>query len=268
MVACFSIRRLLLPALVGPTVVTAALIALSSPHLGSDSVTEAHPPSGCAPGSDCTIDIGDLWFCDSDHQIDRTPPDDPCEVTVQVDDTVTWRQIGFLPHTTTECGDILPSEPCPPSRRWDSGTLLGGLTTTFPVTFTEADAGKTFLYRCDIHRIQMRGSVTVLAAPEPPSETQPPPSPTSTPKQEPTDTPAPEASATPADGQTPPPAAETPTAVLPATVAPNELPQGGSFTGAQDTSYIRPGVAAGLALVGIAAALFLLTARSRPGGGN
>ena len=59
-----------------------------------------------------TIQVGDVWFCDSSFQ------NGVCETTVNAGDTVEWQWVGGVPHTTTECAGDLGA--CPQPHLWDS----------------------------------------------------------------------------------------------------------------------------------------------------
>ena len=109
--------------------------------------------SDVAQAATVTIEVGDVWFCDSSFQ------GGVCETTIDVGDTVTWQWVGVLSHTSTECGDSLGT--CPSPHLWESGTKTSG---SFGFTF---DSAGTFLYRCQIHPSVMRGAIVVLAADQP-----------------------------------------------------------------------------------------------------
>jgi hypothetical protein len=92
-----------------------------------------------------------------------------CETTVTAGDTVTWNNVaGF--HTVTECDDTFST--CAPAGGFDSGSLPTG--NSFSHTFSSPG---TFEYRCMFHPTDMRGRITVQAAPTP----TPTPAPTATP---------------------------------------------------------------------------------------
>ena len=153
--------------------------------------------AACAPGAvgaqtTTTVQMGDLWFCDPSFQ------NGVCDTTVTAGDTVEWVWVGSQPHTTTECAGDLDS--CGSPHLWDSPVQTGG---TFSFTF---DAPGTFLYRCQVHPLEMRGVITVLAP-------------------QPTPTPTPTRVASPTPGPTPTPTqAVSPT---PASPAPAAVPNGG-----------------------------------------
>ncbi len=110
-----------------------------------------------------SIEVGDLYFCDVSHQ------QGVCETTVTAGETVTWNNVsGF--HTVTECDDTFST--CPPAGGFDSGSLPTG--NSFSHTFSSPG---TFEYRCMFHPTDMRGRITVQAAPTP----TPTPAPTATP---------------------------------------------------------------------------------------
>lgn len=101
--------------------------------------------------STTTITIGDNYFCSPSYE------GSTCPVTVTAGDTVVWSfTTGSSVHTITA------------SLLWDSGVLhVGG---TFSRTFGTPG---TFSYRCDIHPNDMRGSITVLDASQPPAQSSP-----------------------------------------------------------------------------------------------
>src|SRR3990172_3145559 len=99
-----------------------------------------------------SIEVGNLYFCDVSQQ-------GVCETTVTAGDTVTWNNVaGF--HTVTECDDTFST--CPPAGGFDSGNLLTG--NSFSHTFNSQGA---FEYICRFHPTDMRGRITVQAAPTP-----------------------------------------------------------------------------------------------------
>ena len=100
-----------------------------------------------------TIAVGDLYFCAPSFQ------NGVCETTVNEGDTVEWQFSANVQHTTTECSD--DHDTCSAPHLWDSPVLSSG---GFPFTF---DTPGTFLYRCQLHPGQMRGSITVVAVAEP-----------------------------------------------------------------------------------------------------
>src|SRR3990172_517710 len=78
-------------------------------------------------------------------------------MTLTVVFTVTWNNVsGF--HTFTECDDTFST--CPPAGGFDSGNLLTG--NSFSHTF---DSPGAFEYLCSFHPTDMRGRITVQAAP-------------------------------------------------------------------------------------------------------
>ncbi len=103
----------------------------------------------------------------------------PPDLTVNVNDTVTWTNNGPSFHTSTSDGGF-----------WDSMLLLVG--QSFPFTF--ANPG-TFPYRCTIHPTLMRGVITVLGPASPTATPTPTPSPTPTPTVSPTPTSTPTSAA-------------------------------------------------------------------------
>ena len=165
--------------------------------------------------STATIQVGDYYFCDAAYQ------NGVCETTVTEGDAVEWQWAGSDVHTTTECaGDF---DACPEPHLWDSPVQNAG---SFSFTF---DTPGTYLYRCQVHPIEMRGRVTVMAAAEP--------SPTPQPQASPQASPA---------GQTPVPTAAGPSVIPSGGGAPSE--DGGSWPLWLVTAVAAALVAAGLAL--------------------
>lgn len=145
----------------------------------------------------------------------------PASVTVNVGDSVTWRNTGGDPHTATSN-----------TTGFDTGTLNPGTSKT--IVFGTAG---TFDYHCAIHP-SMRGTVTVLAAivtpvPTPPPTAAPTPPPTLAPTPPPTIAP------------TAPPTAVATTTVAPASApaAPTSASPSPSATATTPASA-RPAVAA------------------------
>jgi len=157
------------------TIAALSLIAVASVALSGGSDAGAQ--------SSVTIGVGDVWFCGPSFQ------DGVCETTVTAGGPVEWQWVGSAPHTTTHCADDFTN--CRGPREWDSSpeTTSG----TFSHTFGPEDAGKTFLYRCQIHPVQMRGRITVVAprAPTPTPTPFPQPSPQASPQPSPQASPQP-----------------------------------------------------------------------------
>ena len=154
-----------------------SLIALAGFALSGGSATHAQ--------STITIQVGDFWFCDPSGP---QPCSQPYNTIVNVGDTVVWEwgpsgAGTAVPHTTTHCADDLTN--CDGPREWDSPAQASG---DFSYSFGPEDAGKTFLYRCQIHPFTMRGAITVLAAASTPTPT---PTPTPNPPLSPQPTPQP-----------------------------------------------------------------------------
>lgn len=125
-----------------------AAVALIVAACGDDdgpAITTAPPGTTVAPVTSAappgpethTVEIGEFFF-------------EPVDLTVSIGDTVTWRQQGNLPHTTTA------GTPGAQSGEWDSGTMNAG--DSFSTTF---DAAGTFQYFCTIHPNQMQATITV-----------------------------------------------------------------------------------------------------------
>lgn len=122
----------------------------------------ASASAGGAP-STTTVAVGDTWFCNSTFQ------NGVCETTIAAGDTVNWNFSGAsLPHTTRECGASCDSPTMTPL--WDSTFSHGPM---FQLTFDQAG---TYLYRCEVHPIAMRGRVIVInVSEETPNLTPTPP---------------------------------------------------------------------------------------------
>ena len=79
--------------------------------------------------------------------------------TVHVGDTVQWVWMGG-PHSTTSgtcmAGGYYGGTTCGPDAQWDSG--VRSPTYTFSIKFTQAG---TYLYFCEVHLGNMRGTVQV-----------------------------------------------------------------------------------------------------------
>jgi plastocyanin len=73
----------------------------------------------------------------------------PNPVSVEVGQTVSWKNADSLPHTATADGGA-----------FNTGTLAAGATSK-PITMTTAG---TFPYHCAIHGFSMTGTLTVTAA--------------------------------------------------------------------------------------------------------
>ncbi len=162
-------RRLLTLAVALPIAVLLIAVSILAAHPGPAGAATVTIPMG---GSD----IYGFWFCDASHS------GNVCTTTIQVGDTVTWRNDTGYDHTSTECdgncGAVLPPTPLP---LWDSGPVAPN--GTFPRQFNQIG---TFNYQCNIHPTQMKGQIVVTAAK------------TLTPTRTPTSTPPPTSTATPA----------------------------------------------------------------------
>jgi len=99
-----------------------------------------------------TIAVDDTWFCDLQFQ------NGVCETAVDVGDTVRWDFSGAaLTHSTTECGASCGMPTMTPL--WDSGLISpASPSRMFQRTFDEAGV---YLYRCQVHPLQMRGRIVV-----------------------------------------------------------------------------------------------------------
>jgi plastocyanin len=164
---------LLRPALPGVALFTVAVAAV----FGVIALSALSSPFGSGPAEAATVTVrvGDNWFCDPTGPQPCTQPHD---TTVSVGDTVTWEWgasgggTTFI-HTTTHCADDFST--CSEPREWDSSPAK--TSGTFSWTFGSEDAGKTFLYRCQVHPLTMRGRIIVQG----PATPTPAPTPTPTP---------------------------------------------------------------------------------------
>jgi plastocyanin len=108
--------------------------------------------SGSVSAASTTVEVGDIYFCDSSYQ------GDVCTTTVSVGDTVVWDFSGAqISHTVTACGDDCNRPTAAPV--FDSGVMSSGGTYQF--TFTSAG---TFNYYCQIHAFEQRGTIVVEEA--------------------------------------------------------------------------------------------------------
>jgi len=137
----------------------------------------------------------------------------PESQTVGVGDVVRWTFSGD-PHTVTS------GVPGTPDGRFDSGFKDPG--ESFQVTF---DTAGTFPYFCQVHPVQMVGSIVVEAAATPAPTAKPTPKPTPTPTPKPTASPTARPTATPtaapSEASTPTPA---PAPTAPPTASPIPTP--------------------------------------------
>ena len=205
-----------------------------------------------------TIQVGDFWFCDSSFE------NGVCETTVNAGETVEWQWVGSAPHTTTACSGS-DFTTCNATQGWDSADF-SQTSGTFSYSFGPEDAGKTFLYRCQIHPVQMRGAITVLAAEPTPTPT-PPPTPVPTPE------PSPHVlseESTPSPQPTPQPsphvlsAESTPSAgPAPVHVQPAAVPAGGGEPPAGGGSFLLWWLAVGTGAFLVASGAALMLRRLR-----
>ncbi len=106
-----------------------------------------------AQGAAVSIEVGNLYFCSVAYQ------EGVCDTTVTAGDTVTWTNVaGF--HNVTECDETFAT--CPPAGGFESGPLPSG--NSFSHTFVSPGV---FQYYCSFHPTDMRGRITVQAAPTP-----------------------------------------------------------------------------------------------------
>jgi plastocyanin len=178
----------------------------------------------------------------------------PPTATINVGDSITWRNMDPLAHTATSDNGAFA----------DTGQIVAGGTKT--VAFAVAG---TFAYHCSIHPT-MKGTIVVLGT----TPTTAPPTPVPTPRPtvpptpppQPTPTPAPTATATPTPSASPSPspsvtASPTPTAIrVPTGVAlasPSPALGAGPDLGSGPGPLIAAGgVAAALGLAGFAFYLY------------
>lgn len=114
------------------------------------STQEAH--------ADTTIAVGDLWFCDSSFE------NGVCETVINQGETVTWSYAsGITLHNSRECGANCSSPSATPLWQLPAAPTAAPWTQSF--TFNTPG---TYLYRCDLHTVAMRGRIVVLA-PQPQS---------------------------------------------------------------------------------------------------
>ncbi len=164
---------------------------------GAPGATIAWPKFalGRAEAATVTVRIGDSWFCDP---VGPQPCTQPHDTTISVGNTVTWEWGAggsgtAVVHTTTACADNFGT--CSGPREWDSGAAQN--SGTFSHTFSPEEAGKTFLYRCQIHPTSMRGRIIVQGAPTPTLAPTPAPTPTPLPTPPATSSPTPTVTLTP-----------------------------------------------------------------------
>ena len=112
----------------------AFLVALSAAGCGSTAATTSPPP-------------GEIHRVSLDEFSIR-----PGAITINVGDTVRWRNTGVITHTSTSgTGGAFPGSS---NGIWDSGIMNPG--TGFARTFTSAG---TFTYFCSLHPIIMGTAV-------------------------------------------------------------------------------------------------------------
>src|SRR3972149_11874391 len=71
-------------------------------------------PPAAATQATTTIDVGDLWFCNSSSQ------NGVCQTTINAGDTVDWRWVGSASHSSTACAGSEYAT-CGAAQGWDSG---------------------------------------------------------------------------------------------------------------------------------------------------
>lgn len=105
-----------------------------------------------AEAADASVEVGDIWFCESAFQ------GSSCDIFVEAGDTVTWDWVGFLPHNVVECGDNWNKGLACAGADWGSATQTSG---SFDRPF---DTPGTTYYLCTVHPLTMKGTVTVASA--------------------------------------------------------------------------------------------------------
>ena len=109
-------------------------------------------PHAAEAGTGATVDVGDIWFCDSGFQ------GGSCDTFIEAGDTVTWNWVGFLPHNVVECGTSWNKGLACAGADWSSATQTSG---SFSRQF---DTPGVTYYLCTVHPITMKGTVTVASA--------------------------------------------------------------------------------------------------------
>ncbi|HJX61437.1 MAG TPA: hypothetical protein VJ578_02605 [Dehalococcoidia bacterium] len=105
--------------------------------------------------ADTTIAVGDLWFCDSSFQ------NGVCETVINQGETVTWNYAsGVTVHNSRECGANCSSPSGTPVWQLPAAPTAAPWSESF--TFNTPG---TYLYRCDLHTVAMRGRIVVQAPP-------------------------------------------------------------------------------------------------------
>jgi hypothetical protein len=131
-----------------------------------------------AGGPHPQIDVGDNWFCAPKFS------GGVCDTTIPLGDTVIWFfGTASGTHSSRECGASCNAATMNPL--WNSGFISDG--SAFQFTFDQAG---TYLYRCEVHPIAMRGRIIVQGGVEATPTNTPPgfPTPTNTPPSQPTPT--------------------------------------------------------------------------------
>ena len=120
---------------------------ISATFLAAGLAWVAAQPAGAVTEQ---VESGDNYFCAPSFQ------NGVCTTTVTAGDTVNWNIVEGV-HTVTECDAAYST--CPVAGGFDSGALQA--VTTFSQTF---DTVGDFAYFCEIHPIEMRGVISVVAA--------------------------------------------------------------------------------------------------------
>jgi len=127
------------------------LVSLLLVLIGSGALLTSLTPRPASADQTVTVAAADYWFCNASFQ------GGVCETDVHAGDTVVWNfSQAMEQHTTTECGGSCDGPSMQPV--WNSGTIDPG--GTFQFRFTQPG---TYLYRCQVHPLQMRGRIVVAA---------------------------------------------------------------------------------------------------------
>lgn len=152
------------PALPRLLIVPALILTATGGALGWWLSDTTPSQAGGAPQTH-TIDVGNFWFCAPQFQ------NGVCETAIEAGDTVVWDfSAATATHSTTECGASCDTPAMTPL--WDSGLISpASPSRMFQRPFDEAGV---YLYRCQVHPLQMRGRIVVGGdLPTPPGPTDP-----------------------------------------------------------------------------------------------
>ena len=109
-------------------------------------------PKAAEAGAGPTVDVGDLWFCESGFQ------GSSCDTFIEAGDIVTWNWVGFVPHNVVECGENWNKGLACTGADWSSATQVSG---SFNRQF---DTSGVTYYLCTVHPLTMKGTITVASA--------------------------------------------------------------------------------------------------------